>query len=319
MQKRDYWHEIFGFRMTKYGNLPPLGALASFEAAYRRRSFTRAAEELYSSQATVSRRVRELEADLGVTLFERQRYDVSPTEEAEILAEAVRVALGELSSTADQLRRRNREPENVLTILSSLSLAGVMVAPIVGALQHEYPNLNVRVVSSCEAIEDTHEDFDVALQYGSDQSDRFDVERLTSEAVYPVCAPAFASKLALPLQPEDLLALPLLHVDYDDGSWATWTNFLDAFDVDTNGMHRDTVFTSYRLCLDVAEQGAGLALGWDRSVRNRLDSGTLVRLEGLSQRVGDINVYTPRQSKLPPPAARFLDLVAAAIADEDAT
>ena len=56
--------------------LRPAGALASFEAAYRHGSFTRAAAELYSSQATVRRRVRELESDLGVTLFERQRYDV---------------------------------------------------------------------------------------------------------------------------------------------------------------------------------------------------------------------------------------------------
>ena len=41
--------------------LPPLATLVAFEAAYRHGSFTRAAEELALSQASISRRVRELE------------------------------------------------------------------------------------------------------------------------------------------------------------------------------------------------------------------------------------------------------------------
>ena len=70
--------------MSEPPRLPPLATLAPFEAACRLQNFTRAAEELHYSQTTVSRRIAELEADLGVTLFERQRYDAVPTRDAEV-------------------------------------------------------------------------------------------------------------------------------------------------------------------------------------------------------------------------------------------
>ncbi len=101
--------------------LPPLSTLVSFEAAFRLRSFTRAADELALSQASISRRVRELERDLGVALFERRRYDVLPTEDGERFAATVRVALQELAGSADRLRAR-RDGTERLTIFSDMSL-----------------------------------------------------------------------------------------------------------------------------------------------------------------------------------------------------
>ncbi|MGI9498892.1 MAG: LysR family transcriptional regulator, partial [Geminicoccaceae bacterium] len=104
--------------MTGYvRRLPPLNALVVFEAAFRHRSFTRAADELALSQASVSRRVRELEQDLGVQLFERRRYDVEPTADGETLAMSVRQSLGELATAADRLRDRGAGIDT-LTIFS---------------------------------------------------------------------------------------------------------------------------------------------------------------------------------------------------------
>ena len=51
--------------------LPPLGALRAFEAAARHESFAKAADELAVTPAAVSQQIRQLEADLGVTLFRR--------------------------------------------------------------------------------------------------------------------------------------------------------------------------------------------------------------------------------------------------------
>ena len=51
--------------------LPPLNALRAFEAAARHLSFTRAAEELFVTQAAVSHQVKALEEHLGRQLFRR--------------------------------------------------------------------------------------------------------------------------------------------------------------------------------------------------------------------------------------------------------
>ncbi|TIW71006.1 MAG: LysR family transcriptional regulator, partial [Mesorhizobium sp.] len=63
----------------KRGRLP-LTALRSFEAAGRHLSFSRAAEELFVSQAAISRQIRELEAFLRQPLFHRLHRRVELTD-----------------------------------------------------------------------------------------------------------------------------------------------------------------------------------------------------------------------------------------------
>ncbi|MGL4898727.1 MAG: LysR family transcriptional regulator, partial [Shewanella sp.] len=52
--------------------LPPLNAVKAFEAAARHLSFTRAAEELFVTQAAVSHQIKALEDFLGLKLFRRK-------------------------------------------------------------------------------------------------------------------------------------------------------------------------------------------------------------------------------------------------------
>ncbi len=69
----------------------PLTALRSFESAGRLLSFTQAAEELFVTQAAISRQIRELERSLGLALFERHHRSVSLTENgAHLLARLTR-------------------------------------------------------------------------------------------------------------------------------------------------------------------------------------------------------------------------------------
>ena len=297
IQKGEDSHEAFGICMTAFDRLlPPLPTLVAFEAAHRLRSFTRAAEELFMSQASVSRRIRELEDDLGVALFERQRHNVEPTDAAHELAHSVRLALSELSSTADRLRRQD-DPNTSLTVLSSLSLTSAMVAPVLAELQAEEPGLQIRLLSECGPIEESTQDFDVGIQYGPSRSNRFEVHHVADESVVAVCSPAFAASLERPVRVEGLLGLPLLHVDYDDPTWAEWPGVLAATLGRPVEVDRTTVFSSYHVCLDAAERGDGVALGWERSIGPRLAAGSLVALSEVDLvHTSSIHAYVPRRA-----------------------
>jgi LysR family transcriptional regulator, glycine cleavage system transcriptional activator len=52
--------------------LPPLETLRVFEVACRHGSYSEAARELHVTHSAVSQRIRQLEEELGLTLFERQ-------------------------------------------------------------------------------------------------------------------------------------------------------------------------------------------------------------------------------------------------------
>lgn len=289
--------------------LPPLATLVPFEAAYRLRNFTHAAEELHFSQATVSRRISELESNLGVRLFNRHRHDVVPTRDADLLAESLRPALSEISTIADLLRRRN-STSSTLTVFSDLSLASTLVAPIIGDFQRAHPELNIRVLSSYEPIESTSELFDIGLQYGHSSSNPHLAQPIADDLVFPVCSPDFAEALSAPVVVEDLIGLPLLHVAYEEPTWTDWNRFLAFAECGIDAVEGGLTFTSYQVCLDVAERGEGVALGWGRSVQSRLDAGQLVSLTDVVMPHQDvINAYRPAERAENPLTAEFLNLL----------
>ena len=84
--------------------LPQPDLLIAFEAAARHSSFTLAARELNVTQSAVSQRIRNLEAGLGVTLFERGHRFVRLTPNGREFYNSVSVALTHLLNAANRLR-----------------------------------------------------------------------------------------------------------------------------------------------------------------------------------------------------------------------
>ena len=295
---------------NRFRQLPPLNALVAFEAAFRLQSFTRAADELALSQGSVSRRVRELERNLGVQLFERRRYDVVPTADGETLAATVRVSLSDLTATAELVRNRQTERTS-LTIFSDLSLANALVAPVLGEFQRLHPELQLRVISSSVPIEYIDEGFDIGLQYGRRAEEKFTIEPIADEVIFPVCSPGLAAQLPPAAGPIEVAKLPLLHFSDPNREWPSWQSFLAAFlhgraEANSKGL----VFSSYQISLDVAEKGEGIALGWGRTVKARLDAGSLVRVSDLAIPIADgINIYRIKGARPNPREVQFLELL----------
>lgn len=294
--------------------LPPLATLLPFEAAYRHRSFTHAADELGLSQASVSRRVRQLELDLGVRLFERQRYSVLPTADCERLLVTVRTSLGELATTADSLRRAGLGLES-LTVFSDLSLANALVAPTIGEFHIGFPKVKLFVLSSYEPVESVREDFDIGLQYGRWGEEKFNITPIADDAIFPVCSPSFAERLPTVATPMDIVKCPLLHLADVGRHWPDWRSFLALFRLKEPEPLEGTVFNSYQVCIDVAEKGQGIALGWARSVQSRLDAGALVRIPNMTMPLYDsINVHRPKHKKPSILGDKFVELLRSNIA-----
>ena len=104
--------------------LPPLNALRAFEAAARHLSGTKAAEELYVTQAAISHQVKALEETLGVSLFRRFNRRLMLSDAGQIylpaLSEAspLRVVLDgrlRLPLTHDLVRRAGEQPTWLVT------------------------------------------------------------------------------------------------------------------------------------------------------------------------------------------------------------
>ncbi|PWK86631.1 regulatory helix-turn-helix LysR family protein [Fulvimonas soli] len=94
--------------------LPPLAALRAFEAAARHKSFRLAAEELAVTATAVSHQIRQLEALLGIALFERKARRVVLTAEGRQLFPALREGFDAMAAAVAPLMRPRRR--HILTV-----------------------------------------------------------------------------------------------------------------------------------------------------------------------------------------------------------
>ncbi len=109
-------------------------------------SFTRAAVLHTIAQSALSRRVRELEADLGVTLFYRNGRGVVVTEIGETLLERSRKVLADVAQLRSDLRATGSTVQGTVTLGVPPSVGLVLLVPLLSAIRSEFPAIQMRVL-----------------------------------------------------------------------------------------------------------------------------------------------------------------------------
>ncbi|OMG69555.1 choline sulfate utilization transcriptional regulator [Burkholderia ubonensis] len=281
--------------MSKPDPLPSMQALRAFESAARLASFTAAARELGSTQPAVSQQVFQLEAELGVPLFERSPRGVTLTDDGQCLYEAVRASLDTLRAATATLRARREH--GTLTLVTDFGFATYWLMPRLAGLKRAMPDVDVRVVTS-QDFDAQRDHADIAILFGDGRWPSCTAARLFPEAVTPVCSPAFRAAHPRVAQPGDLLDLPLLHVQPTRPErWLSWRGWFDAHELAAPAAAHGVTFNSYALVIHAALLGEGVALGWTPLVDELVASGQLVTLV-------DAPVVTSRGYFLVRPPAR---------------
>ncbi|MEM6973789.1 MAG: LysR substrate-binding domain-containing protein [Pseudomonadota bacterium] len=255
--------------------LPTLSRLRPFEAAARLESFTAAAGELGLTQTAVTKQIAALEADLGVSLFERRNRAVFLTEEGRAFGRVVTAALQDIAASASQLRG-GRQPGG-LVLHCQLCEAFYWLMPRLSRFHERCPGLEVRVVSSLAPITRATEPFDVAIQTTGRASGSARLAFTAADEVFPVAGPALFAGVSLPLAPPELTRFPLLAHRVIPQDWMDWAEWFAAIGTPTQRPAQVKPFDSYPVALQAAATGQGIALGWRRTVEGQLAEGKLVR------------------------------------------
>ena len=257
----------------KRGRLP-LTALRSFESAGRHLSFSRAAEELFVSQAAISRQIRELEDTLKTPLFDRLHRKV-------VLTEAGHHLLRQLTSSFDMMDAALTEitaSASVATVTVSVepSIASEWLVPRLGAFRKLHPDIDILVDADPRIIDFHADKADLAIRYSATKTSwpGTDVEMLAPVFDTPLISPELL-KSGPPLQsPDDLRRYPLVHEE-TRFYWDEW--FKAAGGLDRPGLARGPLMMDMSLVLQAARRGHGVALGCLLLAQEDIANGTLVR------------------------------------------
>lgn len=178
------------------------------------RSFTKAAEMLYSNQPNVTRTIKNLEQSLGCTLFHRTSRNVRLTPEGEELFAHIAPAMQQIRNGEETVLMHSTMQLGTVSIgVSEIALHQILL-PILEQFRREYPNIRLRILNSnshqaMTALKDNLVDLAV-LTLPVDQSEQFDRTDLAHFYEVPVCSAQFTAALQAPASLQELTSYPII-------------------------------------------------------------------------------------------------------------
>jgi LysR family transcriptional regulator, glycine cleavage system transcriptional activator len=252
-------------------SLPPLQALRALEAAARRRSFSRAAEELHLTHSAVSHHLRALETELGVELFRRAGSRMIPTAAGAQLAERVRRSLDDLREALDATRPGVSGVTRLeLSVMSDF--ASVWLIPRLGDFYDRHPMVDLSLRMHADVTPPDPYPFDIGIWHRRVDEPGFQIRKLLDDQVVAVCSPALLARFP-GFRIEDLVSMPLLRF-----SRRSWRDFFEAAGVAGDEPERGPVFDDAGLLLQATVAGQGAATARLQLARGFIERGELVQL-----------------------------------------
>jgi len=255
--------------------LPPLSSLRVFEAAARRNSFRKTADELNITASAVSHGIQTLENWLGVELFYRESRGLRLTRAGEIYAPLVNQALSLLAKATEQLP--GREATGTLSLSSAPTFAVRVLLPRLERFFAQHPEIHVTVDTSHRLVDLTLDDFDVAIRFLSMPKPAPNWTLLVAESLRPVCSPSLKQRFDAQSLEQMLLRVPLIHLTSVSADWNYWfrARNIEVPSSIEGGFRVDTM----QMAFDAATRGLGVVLGRWPLVEEEIESGRLVPLE----------------------------------------
>jgi DNA-binding transcriptional LysR family regulator len=208
--------------------------LMVFATVVKAKSFSEAARRLNMPLASVSRRVAELEEQLGVRLLERSTRSLRLTEVgAEVLEYAQRSL--EISEAVDSIVSNHRTTvSGALRLSAPPNISDSLLTPLLCAFHASYPNVRVHALITERYIDHIADGVDLAFRVGMLKDASLVARRLLTYRHLLVASPDYLKKATPPQKPSDLLAHPMITFSY----WKPETSFTF---VHVNGRDKETV------------------------------------------------------------------------------
>lgn len=188
----------------------------SFLAALEHGSLLAAARALGASQPTIGRHIAELEAQLGVVLFERTGRGLLPTATALRLAESARA----MEAGAHQLIRSVSGAETAISgtvrITASQPVACVLLPPILARMRQALPDVQVELVASNEVTNLLRREADIALRMVRPDQASLVAKRIASVKLGVFAHREYLRSQGIPRQVPDLLQHALIGGDRNE-------------------------------------------------------------------------------------------------------
>ncbi|MDF2641935.1 MAG: transcriptional regulator [Pseudomonas sp.] len=179
-------------------------AMQAFARVVEAGSFTKAAETLHMSRATVTQLVQQLEARLRVKLLNRTTRQVNVTADGAVFYERVVRLLADMDDAESSLSGASASPRGRLRVDVPSPFASMILVPALPAFHARYPDIQIDMGVSDRIVDMIGENVDCVVR-GGDITDQSLVARRIGDLRLGVyAAPEYLQRMGTPDHPRQL-------------------------------------------------------------------------------------------------------------------
>ena len=200
-----------------------LNDLRVFEKVAALKSFSAAARALELPKSSISRAVTRLEKELGARLFQRTTREVTLTDTGTALQERCIDILYRVGETLDYVGGLRATPRGRLNVTAGIGFGVNVLSELLPRFIERYPEVNVCVDLTSQAVELVAEGVDLAIRMGPMPPSQAVAKRLGSIRRYLCAAPSYLGKHGSPRSVADLGKHDAIEMPAINGRPRIWT------------------------------------------------------------------------------------------------
>ncbi|MEX3010591.1 LysR family transcriptional regulator [Hoeflea sp. TYP-13] len=210
-------------RKSRYGPLPSINALRSFETTARLGSVTKAADELCVTPSAVSHQIRKLEEIFGRPLIEFVDGRANLTEWGTSLLPGLTDGFMRIRGAVNLLQ--DQSETQTLTIAARPLFASKWLSPRLDRFWEMHPDIALRMRYLTQRFEASNDTADASIEWYAEHPRDANCVQLFPAALAPICSP----KLNVNANIESLSDVVLLSETLQD-YWRDWFNQMNVPD-----------------------------------------------------------------------------------------
>lgn len=199
--------------------------LALVVAIQQHGSLVATAEALQMAPSAVTKRLAQLEAELGLLLFQRTTRRVAATLEGELLCERARLMLDQFDALEQSLQERKSEASGLIRLAATFGFGRIWLGPVLAEFQAKHPAIQIQLQLYEQLPDLAAQGFDGAVWLWSPRPQRaseWTARKLASNQRVVVAAPAYVRQHGKPATPAELAQHNCLIARENDRQFDTW-------------------------------------------------------------------------------------------------
>ncbi|MBW4691397.1 MAG: LysR family transcriptional regulator [Lyngbya sp. HA4199-MV5] len=253
-------------------------------------NFAKAAVALDINPSAISRRISQLEDQLGVRLFNRTTRSLSLTEVGERYFNRCLRILADLEEADREAKQHSEAPQGVLHVSCSTLFAHRHLLPWLPEFLTHYPRLNLQLVLTDDVIDVVGEGIDVAIRVSELADSSLITRRLVSDRRILCAAPVYLDRYGTPNTPDELAAHNCLALNAHKTTLNQW-RFRDSSGLREMNVGGNFTVNSGAALYEAVLAGMGIARVTTFLAGQALRSGQLIRILSEYEDESDVGIY----------------------------